>query len=143
MAPSLPPQTMEPSPALQSLSSTRYHQVYESSPWHIASNVLGTKAEYKGACPKCSKITNYYNDVCHHCKQEIPMHFKEQVLPSSLTATPVRDAFGDIEKFSRSAQSPVNSSGGARPKTNTVTKPVVQFEERGTNQVRQFQKEEK
>ncbi len=94
------------------------HQVFESSPWNIATNVLGVNTEYKGACPKCAKITNYYNDVCHHCKKEIPMELKLEVLPSPVPITPSRDspAPGVAVSPGIGPQGPVRIGEGARPK---------------------------
>ena len=110
-------------------------QVFEVSPWHIATNILGVNAEYKGACPKCGKITNYYNDVCHHCKEEIPLNIKQEVLPLPAPMTPGKRSRG-LEKMSLSptmqqvqAVPSVAVPGiGARPKTNKPASPVHMLE---------------
>ena len=126
LAPSSLVSTVDPSfiEVQHPLQVTRQHQVYESSPWNIATNVLGMNAEYKGACPKCGKITNYYNDVCHHCKQEIPLNIKLEVLPSPSPATPGKQFLSLGQTSSRTvlqvqaAPATVKSGGGIRPKAN-------------------------
>ena len=134
LAPSMLASTFDPSyfEVPHSLPNARPQQVYEISPWHIATNILGVNAEYKGACPKCGKITNYYNDVCHHCKEEIPTNIKQEVLPSPSPATPGKQVI-NLEESSlpspRKGQaiSPVAKFGmGARPKINkeAVLSPV-------------------
>ena len=126
LAPSMLGSTFDPSyfEVPHSLPNTRPQQVYEVSPWHIATNVLGVNAEYKGACPKCGKITNYYNDVCHHCKEEIPLNIKQEVLPSPSSATPGKQAINlEGSSFPSRHGLPLEPGKGARPKINKETVP--------------------
>lgn len=44
-----------------------------------------TPCEYKGACPTCKGITNYYADICENCATEIPEYVKRIIPPSPLT----------------------------------------------------------
>lgn len=102
-APSVPAQIQAmPNRDMQNISVQDYpvpiaqqQQKFDvSSNWNIASAVQAV--EYKGACPNCLKITNYYNDVCHNCKAKIPMYIKEAIPLSPQTpgdVQPVLDSF--------------------------------------------------
>ena len=143
LAPSMLGLTVDPSffEVPHSMPNVRPQQIYEASSWHIGTNVLGVNAEYKGACPKCGKITNYYNDVCHHCKEEIPLNVKQEVLPSLSQMTPAKFNVG-LEKMSPSpalqqlqaVPSTTVSGVGARPKTKKDMSPVHTPEKQPTRE---------